>query len=100
MSRRDKSETEIASLRGRIDDLDTELLALLNRRAEVVRQVGELKGGTRVYRPEREAEILRRVASSAGGSLPAGAAAAVFREVIGSGWYHVRLVARRQGEQQ
>jgi chorismate mutase/prephenate dehydratase len=81
MNRKDKSETEIVSLRSQIDSLDAELLALLNRRAEVVRQVGELKGGKRVYRPEREAEILRRVAASKG-VLPAGAAAAVFREVI------------------
>jgi chorismate mutase / prephenate dehydratase len=81
MNRKDKSETEIDSLRSQIDSLDGELLALLNRRAEVVRKVGELKGGKRVYRPEREAEILRRVASSKG-VLPAAAAAAVFREVI------------------
>jgi len=76
------SEKEIGKLRGQIDDLDAEMLALLNRRAAVVRKVGELKGGKRVYRPEREAEILRRVASSSGGVLPAGAAIAVFREVI------------------
>jgi chorismate mutase/prephenate dehydratase len=82
MNRQDKSGTEIASLRGQIDDLDAQLLALLNRRAAVVRKVGELKGGKRVYRPEREAEILRRVAASGGGLLPAGAAAAVFREII------------------
>jgi chorismate mutase/prephenate dehydratase len=74
-------EKEIGKLRGQIDDLDTELLELLNRRAAVVRKVGELKGGKRVYRPEREAAILRRVAASRG-VLPAIAAAAVFREVI------------------
>src|SRR5262249_47598532 len=65
-----------------IDAVDADLLALLNRRAAVVRKVGELKNGARVYRPEREADILRRVGASKGGALPAEAAVAVFREVI------------------
>jgi chorismate mutase/prephenate dehydratase len=47
----------------------------------VVKKVGELKDGKRVFRPEREAQILRTVASKAG-VLPAAAAAAVFREII------------------
>ena len=81
MSRKDPGETDIAALRRQIDALDDELLALLNRRAGVVRKVGELKGGKRVLRPEREAQILRRVGAKAG-VLPAASAAAVFREVI------------------
>ena len=81
MSRKDPGETDLAALRKQIDALDDELLALLNRRAGVVRKVGELKGGKRVLRPEREAQILRRVGAKAG-VLPAASAAAVFREVI------------------
>lgn len=80
------SEGEIKKLRVQIDALDAELLALLNRRAAAVRKIGALKGGAPAYRPERESEILRRIAaqvSSAGrGALPAEAAAAVFREII------------------
>jgi len=80
------SEADLKKLRAEIDALDTELLALLNRRAAVVKKVGGLKDGKRVYRPEREAEILRRVSSGTsaakGGVLPAGAATAVFREII------------------
>jgi chorismate mutase/prephenate dehydratase len=80
------SEKAIEKLRAGIDALDLELLALLNRRAAVVRKVGALKAGKRVFRPEREAQILRRVqAHAAGGErdgLPAAAAAAVFREII------------------
>ena len=81
MTRQKKSAAGIASLRQEIDALDSKLLELLNRRAAVVRKVGELKGGKRVYRPEREAEILRRVAAN-GGEMPAEGAAAVFREII------------------
>ena len=81
MTRQEKSETEIASLRREIDALDAELLVLLNRRAAIVRKVGELKGGKRVYRPERESQILRGIATK-GGALPAESAIAVFREII------------------
>jgi chorismate mutase/prephenate dehydratase len=74
-------EKDIEKLRAEIDGLDLELLALLNRRAAVVRKVGALKAGKRVFRPEREAQILRRVAAKPG-VLPAAAATAVFREII------------------
>jgi len=76
------SEKELKKLRGEIDAVDGELLALLNRRAAIVRQVGELKNGARVYRPEREAEILRKIGAAKGGALRAEGAIAVFREVI------------------
>jgi chorismate mutase/prephenate dehydratase len=75
------SEKALGKLRGEIDGIDAELLALLDRRAAVVKKVGELKDGKRVFRPEREAQILRNVAGKAG-VLPAAAAAAVFREII------------------
>ena len=75
------SEKKIGKLRVAIDAVDTELLALLNRRAALVRKVGGLKDGKQVYRPGREAEILRRVAAG-GGVLPQAGAVAVFREII------------------
>jgi chorismate mutase/prephenate dehydratase len=72
---------DLDKLRREIDRIDDELLAALERRAGVARRIGELKGGAPAYRPEREAEILRRVASS-GKVLPKEATAAVFREII------------------
>jgi chorismate mutase/prephenate dehydratase len=72
----------IERLRREIDTLDDELLKLLDRRAEAARRIGELKGGAPVYRPERESEILRRVAAASKGTLPAERAVAVFREII------------------
>jgi chorismate mutase/prephenate dehydratase len=75
------TEKEIGKLRLEIDGLDAQLLALLNRRAVIVCKVGALKGGKRVYRPERESEILRGIAKK-GGALPAESAIAVFREII------------------
>ncbi len=81
------SEKVIRKLRVGIDALDAELLALLNRRAALVRKVGALKGGAPAYRPERESDILRRVAAqtraaAATGGLPAESAVTVFREII------------------
>jgi chorismate mutase/prephenate dehydratase len=72
---------EIEKLRREIDAVDDELAALLQRRAGLARKIGEAKGGAPVYRPEREAQILDKVARK-GGLLPAERVAAVFREII------------------
>ncbi len=73
---------DIARLRGEIDTLDSELLLLVNRRAGLARRVGELKQGAPAYRPEREAEILRRVTDGNPGPLPSERVTGIFREVI------------------
>lgn len=44
-----------------IDEIDATILQLLNQRADHARTIGELKGTGTVYRPEREAEVLRRI---------------------------------------
>ena len=75
------SSKEIEKLRREIDAVDDELVAALNRRAALAQKIGTLKAGAPVYRPEREAEILRRVAKSSG-ALGGERVAAVFREVI------------------
>ena len=72
---------DLDKLRKEIDRIDDELLAALERRAGVVQKVGALKGGAPAYRPEREAQILRRVVSRAK-ILPADRTAAIFREII------------------
>ena len=55
----------IAGVRDEIDAIDNELLALLNRRAICAQRIGEIKAqhgeAGFVYRPEREAQILRRL---------------------------------------
>ncbi len=73
---------EIDKLRREIDSLDDQLLGLVSRRAELARRIGELKAGKAAYRPEREAEILRRVSERNPGPLPAERVLAVFRELI------------------
>ena len=72
---------DLDKLRGEIDRIDDELAALLQRRAALARDIGRLKGAAPVYRPERESQILARLAAKAG-VLPAERLVAVFREVI------------------
>ena len=72
---------DIEKLRGEIDKLDDELAALVQRRAALAQKIGELKGGAPAYRPERESEILRRIAAKSG-PLAAERLLTVFREII------------------
>jgi len=73
---------DIDKLRKEIDALDAQLVELLRARARLAQRIGELKGGAPAYRPEREAQVLRRVAALAGAPLTARALSAVFRAVI------------------
>ena len=73
---------EIDKLRRDIDRLDDELLAALERRALLAQKIGRLKSGAPAYRPERETEILRRVAERNGSPLQGERVTAVFREII------------------
>ncbi|MEF9943002.1 MAG: prephenate dehydratase [Burkholderiaceae bacterium] len=77
-------DARLAPLREAIDSIDTQLVALLNQRAEIARQVGEVKGtvGAPVFRPEREAEVIRKVVAKSGGPLPDASVGAVFREIM------------------
>src|SRR5438270_4635657 len=73
---------EIEKLRREIDALDDQLAALLNRRADFAQRIVASKSGAPAYRPERVAEILRRVPQANAGPLSAERLAAVFRDVI------------------
>lgn len=72
---------ELQRLRAEIDNLDTEMLALVSRRAQLAHRIGEIKQGN-IYRPEREAQVLRRITESNPGPLPEGAVYRIFREVM------------------
>lgn len=68
--------------RDQIDAIDEQLLKLVNERAAHARQIGEIKGGGTIYRPEREAQVLRRLVDLNQGPLPDEAVTAVFRSVM------------------
>src|SRR5258708_18454803 len=73
---------DIDKLRREIDAVDDELLKLINERAALAGRIGSLKQGAPAYRPERETQILRRVAEASAGPLAPERVTAVFREVI------------------
>ena len=79
----------LAELRTRIDALDLELLALLNRRAALAHEVGELKKGegSVVFRPEREAQVIANLQNANAKSglahtLQSDSVAFVWREIM------------------
>ena len=73
---------DIARHRLAIDALDEKIVTMLNERARHAADIGKLKGDGGPYRPEREAEVLRRVASLNGGPLPDAALARLFTEIM------------------
>jgi len=75
------SDDELLRLRQEIDSIDAEMLARLSRRAEVAHRIGEIKRGN-IYRPEREAQVLRRLAETNPGPLPGTAVQRIFREIM------------------
>ena len=82
MAKADKDE--LATLRDNIDRIDGELVRLISERAGIAHQIGALKQSAQsnIYRPEREAQVLRRLADLNPGPLSAGAVQTVFREIM------------------
>ena len=72
---------ELGKLRQGIDRIDDEVLRLFNQRAQLAHRIGEIKQGN-VYRPEREAQVLRRVAAANPGPLPSEAVQQIFRQLM------------------
>lgn len=74
----------LPELRVQIDALDLELLNLLNRRAALANEVGEIKRleGSTVFRPEREAQVIHRLQESNHGLLKNGSVAVIWREIM------------------
>lgn len=71
-------------LREQIDAIDNELLKLLNKRMEVVHEVGRLKNSTggAIYRPEREKAIINRLVTQNKGMLNKSAIEAIYLEIF------------------
>src|SRR4051794_4301303 len=74
----------LLELRTSIDQVDRELLALLNRRAALANEVGELKRteGSPVFRPEREAQVINGLQAANPGPLKDNNIAHIWREIM------------------
>jgi chorismate mutase/prephenate dehydratase len=74
----------LQELREGIDKIDNEILKLLNKRMQFVKEVGKLKqnDGSSIYRPEREKEILERLNRLNDGDLTPEAIEAIYMEIF------------------
>ncbi len=74
----------LPELRTQIDAVDKELLDLLNRRAALANEVGDLKRteGSPVFRPEREAQVIHGLQSANPGPLKPANVATIWREIM------------------
>ncbi|HKQ26659.1 MAG TPA: prephenate dehydratase [Burkholderiales bacterium] len=75
-------QDELKQLRSRIDALDQEILKLISERAAAANAIGRLKADGPVYRPEREAQVLRQLTGRNPGPLPDQAVTHLFTEII------------------
>jgi chorismate mutase/prephenate dehydratase len=79
-------QNKLKPLRGRIDTLDAQILDLISQRARIAQQVGELKhaaqAGGSILRPDREAEVIRRLQQQNTGPLAAQKLASIWTEII------------------
>ena len=72
-------------LRQKIDAIDTDIIRLLNERADIVHEVGVVKkrDGLEIYAPEREEKLLRKLCEKGkGGRLPDNSIRAIYREIM------------------
>jgi len=75
---------KLTPLRQQIDAIDAQILDLLSQRGRIAQEVGHVKAETDapVFRPEREAQVLRGVAERNPGPLKNSDVQTIFREVM------------------
>jgi len=78
------TQAALLSLRAQIDAVDRQLLDLLNRRATLAQEVGEVKKqeGTVAFRPEREAQVIDGLKATNPGPLKPDSVAPIWREIM------------------
>lgn len=75
--------TSLDALRRDIDEIDSQIHDLLMRRAEIGLEVGKAKGAdSHVFRPGREAQVLRRLLERHQGPFPARVVMRIWREIV------------------
>ncbi len=74
----------LEKLRKQIDVLDKQIVALLNRRANITLKIGDIKNktGKSIYCPEREKEVFNKVSELNQGPLSKDALESIYREIM------------------
>lgn len=80
----DPQPASLESLRSEIDALDAQMVELLNRRAELARTIGALKGrdDRPYFTPERERAVFERLARLNEGPLLPDQLRSIYREIV------------------
>ncbi len=78
------NEPSVDELREEIDRIDSQLLAMLNRRTDLALTIGRVKHAQRlpVHVPERERAILARLEALNTGPLPNDAVGEIFEKIM------------------
>lgn len=76
------AQIELGALRARIDAIDDAILKLVLERAGIAQEVGRTKKGEKIYRPEREAQIVRRLRETNPGPLSGDTVERLIREIM------------------
>ncbi|MDQ3229481.1 MAG: prephenate dehydratase [Pseudomonadota bacterium] len=86
VAKRSTPKPDLADVRTQIDGIDHQIQALIAERAKWAHQVGKAKGklaaAVDYYRPEREAQVLRRVVDRNDGPLGDETLVRLFREIM------------------
>src|SRR2546428_12110211 len=77
---------KLQHLRGKIDEIDTKLVRLLNDRTRRALEIGKVKraSGGEIYAPDREEAVLRRLVETNPGPLTEESLRAIYREIMSS----------------
>jgi len=93
---------EIEDWRDAIDNIDEQLVALLNKRADCAIAVGRVKRerGLEIYQPDREQQVIRHVNSVNKGPLDSAAIKRLFERIIDESRRVERVVVAHENEEE
>jgi len=88
--------SKLEQLRQKIDDMDRKLVEMLNARAQVVEEIGELKRTEKdappIYSPDRERKVLDKIKAANQGPLPDRCLIAIYRELMSGSFFLERAL--------
>src|SRR5258708_37284369 len=78
------AQLSLEEIRKKIDEIDSELIHLLNDRADLVHEVGLVKkeAGLSIFAPGREEALLQRLVQKRQRRLPETRIRAIYREIL------------------
>ena len=93
---------DIEDWRDAIDNIDEQLVALLNKRADCAIAVGRVKRerGLEIYQPDREQQVIRHVNSVNKGPLDSAAIKRLFERIIDESRRVERVVVAHENEEE